>query len=148
MIRMSKTVDNFAEIYQILNAAGYNDDIMGDMGSIDAAHAALLGETTTIKDINQAILTYAIEHIPGYFNHTFPNCINLNIGPFGFSYMKDGIGFGVYIKMSKKSDMKYTLTFSFNKDNNYLKHSSVYNYALENDFEVKEIENKKKSKKN
>lgn len=148
MVKLSKTVDSFEEIYYILRDAGYKDDVMGDMGSITDEHIAHLINNTTIDDMKMSLISHTSENLPGYSNPTFPNCINVNIGPFGFSYMKNGFGFGISVKTSKKGETKYIITFSFNKDTNYLKHSSVYNYAMQNEFNLLELTSKKIFKKN
>ena len=142
MIKLSKIVDSFEEIIQILKDAGYMDDILGDMSSVPQWNSDDFN--VTIDDLKITVMDYTRDHMPGLSNYTFPNCINMNIGPYGFSYMKDGIGLGVSIRTSKKGDTKYIISFSFNKDASYLKHSSVYNYGMNNDFDVVELTSKKK----
>ena len=144
MIKLVKVIDNYNDLVDILRYCSYNDDVVGSI--------AICADTyTTMKDIYEDLLCNVIEYmnksLPSYYNASYPHCISTNIGPFGFSYMKDGLGMGINTRVNRKTgDTTFTLTFYYNKDKHFLKHNDNFNYCMEHDFELVEIENKKKKK--
>lgn len=143
MIKLSKSFYTFEEVMETLTNSRYVDEVIGDFGDPEYSIAQDFFST---KDFIIAILEYTRDRIPGYFNVSYPNCINLNISPFGFSYMKDGVGLGITTRIDRKTkDISYILTFSFNKDKNFLKINDAYNYAIANGFDIKEINKERRN---
>ena len=82
MTKLFKNVKNFSDVIGELMDANYSDDILGNFASLNDI-------TDFSNDINsdgfrtmiETVLEYVEDHIPGYFNPSYPNCINVNIGP-------------------------------------------------------------------
>ena len=143
MIKLIKQINDFGEMIDICTESHYIDDIIGDIDD----YRRFDNMSVLYHDMLDKVIRYLVRNQPSFINPTYPNCINTTISPFGFSYIKDGIGFGIGTRIDRKSgDVTYTITFYFNKDRNHLKHNSTFNYALENDFNLIETERKPRKK--
>lgn len=144
MIKLVRSVNNFDDLSKIFQNCGYIDDVVEHTEQYAQSH-------TNMKDLYDDVLNsvthYMYMNVPSYYNASYPRCISVNIGPFGFSYMKDGLGMGINTRLNRKSgDVTFIITFYFNKDKSFLRHNDCFNWCLENDFELTEIDNKKKKK--
>ena len=148
MTKLFKNVKNFSEVIAELMDANYSDDVLGNFAIInDITDFSDDVNSTGFKDMIESVIEYIRDHTPGYFNPTYPNCINANIGPYGFNYTKDGRGIGVSSRIDRKTfEVNYTITFYFTKDTALLKYDDVFNYAMENGYELIEPKNVKKYK--
>ena len=139
MLKLTKILNTFDEVIAEIVDSGYRDDVI----IIDE-----MGGMYTYDDLVESVADYALQHVPSYLNSSYPNCISLNITPYGFSYMKDNVGLGINTRMDRKTgEMSFALSFSFNKDIKYLKHNQVYNYAINNSYDVREIDTRSRKKK-
>lgn len=144
MVKLVRTIDNFEDLHEILKNCKYSDDVIEETIPYADMHDNM---KDIYDDILNSVLHYIYKNIPSYYNASYPRCISANIGPFGFSYMKDGLGCGIATRVNRKTgDATFTLTFYFNKDKSFLRHNDTFNYCLEHDFDLIEIDNKKKKK--
>jgi hypothetical protein len=139
---MSKDFDSYNDLLMDLYNAKYSDEVIGDFTGIDPD---VLKLDYKFENLVYHIVDYTANHLPGYKNPSYPNCISLNVNAYGFNYVKDRIGLGISTALNKKTgDITYTLTFNFGQDVSLLKFNQVYNYASENGYIATETPRKKK----
>lgn len=145
MVKLTRVINDFETLQDVLRFCRYRDDVVESTTQYADTHDNM---KDIYDDLLNSVLHYIYQSVPSYFNPAYPYCINATVGPYGFSYMKDGMGLGIATKLNRKTgDATFTLTFYFNKDKHFLRHDETFNYCLENDFELIEIDNKKKKKK-
>lgn len=139
MITFTKSVENFEDIISELIRVKYSDDIIGDFSQYECVSEVDFFKS--YREILEYVVNYTSTHLPGMFNNTYPNCINLTLNAFGFRYMKDNIGIGITEKYSGKLDkVLYTISFSFNREEKFLKNNPIFVALSEDeDYEMKNI---------
>lgn len=144
MVKLVRTIDNFEDLKEIFYNCGYTDDVIEHTEQYAQTHDNM---KDLYDDVLNSVTHYMYMNVPSYYNTSYPHCISTSIGPYGFSYMKDGLGMGIATKLNRKTgDVTFTITFYFNKDKNFMRHNDCFNWCLEHEFDLIEIDNKKKKK--
>lgn len=132
-IKQYKPSDDFRTLIRDIIDVGYADDITDS--------ELYLADIDTYSQYVAAVVMYTQQHLPGFFNKQYPNCISTTVGPYMCNYIKDGIGLGVKCKVDRKNgEVSYELTIYYNKPKNLLKYDETFSkISARGDFKLEEV---------
>lgn len=132
MLKFTKQYNNFKDFIDDIVAYHYEDDV------VDCYYAE---KYETYSEYVANIVMYTQEHLPGFFNKEYPNCIAVTIGPYMCNYTKDGIGIGVKAKVDRKTgNITYEGSFYYNKAKSLIRFNPFFNAIMDrDDFEMEEL---------